>query len=603
MNKLWNYEDYVKHLSHRSSLVRRWAFEALEEHYPNRFTDEISNLVGDKDTHLACAAPRYLAKHRAVQHAPKILECFKNSHGNVKSNCALALGKMKYEPAVDAMLEAFLTADIDESLFGVLTYFGNVKREDCREALQSAVIQIQNSLVLNASVHNLLLHYHSEDVSLVLDKYCKLGMQDNYSDSLLKMISSALGGDGYFHDLTQYGRYDILKKPNEVIDILVSRNPTITLQDDARSNIVKAVLTGAYQDIATMIMWDVQCIIRNRYPEKETPGWLTDMYGQDTACLSFFEEVSKRPSIWKQAKNTKYSGRNLVALVLAVFFSVKERGAYVKGLSPHAGLDDLIQALAGAGSDLPETIQYKIKELRPIAELNNALTKELRSWGDIWTVRLMGRIGSNEFVSQLIRVLNQSDSMDYIYSDALRAMTALDESADDQIIEAIRNRRLGDWESFPILERLPYAEAYDIAIEMWYGKNDGDMDSYEMFAGCLQGIGDPRGIEKLREVYARENDATYIGDALECLAVLHHVDVPELPEIRKKRKDHENRQKARIKKLDELAYNYGNKEAEGAVGSQGQLLPFKREVPKVGRNEPCPCGSGKKYKKCCLKKK
>jgi uncharacterized protein len=24
----------------------------------------------------------------------------------------------------------------------------------------------------------------------------------------------------------------------------------------------------------------------------------------------------------------------------------------------------------------------------------------------------------------------------------------------------------------------------------------------------------------------------------------------------------------------------------------------KREAPKVGRNEPCPCGSGKKYKAC-----
>jgi hypothetical protein len=23
---------------------------------------------------------------------------------------------------------------------------------------------------------------------------------------------------------------------------------------------------------------------------------------------------------------------------------------------------------------------------------------------------------------------------------------------------------------------------------------------------------------------------------------------------------------------------------------------------KIGRNEPCPCGSGKKYKKCCLPK-
>ena len=27
--------------------------------------------------------------------------------------------------------------------------------------------------------------------------------------------------------------------------------------------------------------------------------------------------------------------------------------------------------------------------------------------------------------------------------------------------------------------------------------------------------------------------------------------------------------------------------------------PFIRESPKIGRNDPCPCGSGKKYKKCC----
>ena len=26
--------------------------------------------------------------------------------------------------------------------------------------------------------------------------------------------------------------------------------------------------------------------------------------------------------------------------------------------------------------------------------------------------------------------------------------------------------------------------------------------------------------------------------------------------------------------------------------------PFVRPEPKVGRNDPCPCGSGKKYKKC-----
>ncbi len=30
--------------------------------------------------------------------------------------------------------------------------------------------------------------------------------------------------------------------------------------------------------------------------------------------------------------------------------------------------------------------------------------------------------------------------------------------------------------------------------------------------------------------------------------------------------------------------------------------PFKASAPKPGRNDPCPCGSGKKYKQCCLLK-
>src|SRR5262249_37621011 len=35
----------------------------------------------------------------------------------------------------------------------------------------------------------------------------------------------------------------------------------------------------------------------------------------------------------------------------------------------------------------------------------------------------------------------------------------------------------------------------------------------------------------------------------------------------------------------------------------GITTPTAREAPmKVGRNDPCPCGSGKKYKKCCMNK-
>jgi preprotein translocase subunit SecA len=34
------------------------------------------------------------------------------------------------------------------------------------------------------------------------------------------------------------------------------------------------------------------------------------------------------------------------------------------------------------------------------------------------------------------------------------------------------------------------------------------------------------------------------------------------------------------------------------VGGDDVHRPVRRDVPKVGRNDDCPCGSGKKYKKC-----
>lgn len=30
-----------------------------------------------------------------------------------------------------------------------------------------------------------------------------------------------------------------------------------------------------------------------------------------------------------------------------------------------------------------------------------------------------------------------------------------------------------------------------------------------------------------------------------------------------------------------------------------KTMPMKRKNPKIQRNAPCPCGSGKKFKKCC----
>ncbi len=40
-------------------------------------------------------------------------------------------------------------------------------------------------------------------------------------------------------------------------------------------------------------------------------------------------------------------------------------------------------------------------------------------------------------------------------------------------------------------------------------------------------------------------------------------------------------------------------DAETPDFAKETIVPITREAPKVGRNDPCPCGSGKKFKKCC----
>jgi hypothetical protein len=43
-----------------------------------------------------------------------------------------------------------------------------------------------------------------------------------------------------------------------------------------------------------------------------------------------------------------------------------------------------------------------------------------------------------------------------------------------------------------------------------------------------------------------------------------------------------------------------NRASFSSAWYKGALLRIDVEMAKTGRNDPCPCGSGKKYKQCCL---
>jgi preprotein translocase subunit SecA len=67
-------------------------------------------------------------------------------------------------------------------------------------------------------------------------------------------------------------------------------------------------------------------------------------------------------------------------------------------------------------------------------------------------------------------------------------------------------------------------------------------------------------------------------------------------EVREAREQKTDLSKIRTNRTEEVA----RKAAAAAAGRRPETVveTVKRDEPKVGRNDPCPCGSGKKYKQC-----
>lgn len=85
------------------------------------------------------------------------------------------------------------------------------------------------------------------------------------------------------------------------------------------------------------------------------------------------------------------------------------------------------------------------------------------------------------------------------------------------------------------------------------------------------------------------------------ISILARVHIPTEEE----RVEMENRlrkrlaDEARMKYVHENTANQDHADGQARAVQGSQKLPFMRSGRKVGRNEPCPCGSGKKYKHCC----
>jgi uncharacterized protein len=113
-----------------------------------------------------------------------------------------------------------------------------------------------------------------------------------------------------------------------------------------------------------------------------------------------------------------------------------------------------------------------------------------------------------------------------------------------------------------------------------------------------------RGMEMRRDSWSALMDDEEHGGSLIPILALAHEHNPD-PEMRpyKEPISAEMRERLIVGAAAGVVaiYNYFQAERMFAARRGGAASTFQRGAPKVGRNEPCPCGSGKKFKHCCAK--
>jgi preprotein translocase subunit SecA len=87
-------------------------------------------------------------------------------------------------------------------------------------------------------------------------------------------------------------------------------------------------------------------------------------------------------------------------------------------------------------------------------------------------------------------------------------------------------------------------------------------------------------------------------EVVQTLARVQLQSSEDVEAVERKRREEEARKKLNFSKQEVSALEEGATEEAAAAGEGTPQAPFVRRERKVGRNEPCPCGSGKKYKVC-----
>ena len=265
----------------------------------------------------------------------------------------------------------------------------------------------------------------------------------------------------------------------------------------------------------------------------------------------------------------------------------------------------IVEALSRCGDECEEKIHDVLKQ--KIEDYHHNPMK----WMEPLMVRLAGEMQLDSTIPMLIAKLVE-DGGDLLNEECA---TALSRIGTPTVINAVSRVYIESPHYFRLYAIEPLENIHsDLTVETCLNllRQENDIDIRVNLAYALLSHFSPKGIDDVRQLLigqTLDSESRGLRDCLVETCTIMGEQFPEYDEWRAARRTERERHSQRIEELGDdsvglLKFALENMKQESPDSNQPEVnLPTTFQGKgRVGRNDPCPCGSGKKFKKCCINK-
>lgn len=302
----------------------------------------------------------------------------------------------------------------------------------------------------------------------------------------------------------------------------------------------------------------------------------------DPRLLIPYKEFIGQDQLWKNRVQQKSDLANMDDRELVGVFKVfieQSTGKYVNEFDTTYG-DEIVNELSRRRCVDPDVVLQKLKNYSP----------EDLSYEIPYLVQLAGAMKLEAAIPVLCDLLGADD--DWLPEKVSEALVHIGTTS---VVTTLTEHYLSAEEEYfrlyasDLFGKIKLPESEDALLTLL--PEEQDITCATKLANGLCELGSGKGLRLVQTMVEGKYDRGYMNltESIYAYCVISNTPHPSLPQWKKELDEGEARLARRKAELNGMTT---------AKGFQGSLKPHSNPN-RVGRNDPCPCGSGKKHKKCC----